>query len=774
MASMSEYIQQTEANDGIRFSWNTWPASRVDAGQLIVPISCLYTPMKERENPPHIAYDPVVCTRCRGILNPFCQIDIRSKSWSCCLCSSRNTFPPQYAGMTEQNLPAELMPQFTTIEYTITKAPAPPPVFLVVMDTCLEESEFNALRNAVLQLITQLPPNCMIGLITFGRMVHIHELNSGSIAKSWVFKGTKDYIGEQLQVSASSMLGLGRSGTSVRNPGTPVSPVTPGSLPQNRFLQPVESCSASLTELLSELTPDPWPVPQGHRTLRSCGAAVSIAVGLLEAAFPNTGARILTFLGGPGTQGPGTIIDDDLKNIIRSHHDVEKDNCPYMRKAIKHYEGLANRAAQNGHVVDIFSCHLDQTGLHEMRYLVNYTGGSMTMCDSFASNLFIQSFQIFLRKDAAGHFKMGFAGQLEVKTSRELKVSGCIGSCFSANIKTPSTGENEVGIGHTSIWRLNGLTPSSTLGIFFEVTQPHGQANAGGGTGRAYVQLVTQYQHASGQRRIRVTTACRQCIDAATQHPYLVAGFDQEAAAVLIARMAMFKAETADGRDALRWLDRQLIKLCRKFGEYHKDDAASFRLPDEFSFFPQFMFHLRRSSFIQVFNNSPDETAYYRHVLNTEDCSNALLMIQPSLIAFKMDGTDEPVLLDSTSIQPDTVLLMDSFFHILIYVGENIAKWRKAGYLEMPEYAYLKTVIEKPREEAMDILRARFPTPRYIDTEHGASQARFLLSKVNPSQTHNNMFAYGQDPSSFAVLTDDVSLQGFMDHLKKLAVSSST
>lgn len=145
------------------------------------------------------------------------------------------------------------------------------------------------------------------------------------------------------------------------------------------------------------------------------------------------------------------------------------------------------------------------------------------------------------------------------QTSRELKVSGCIGSCFSANIKTPSTGENEVGIGHTSIWRLNGLTPSSTLGIFFEVTQPHGQANASGGTGRAYVQLVTQYQHASGQRRIRVTTACRQCIDAATQHPYLVAGFDQEAAAVLIARMAMFKAETADGRDALR-----LVKL-RKY-----------------------------------------------------------------------------------------------------------------------------------------------------------------------------------------------------------------
>ncbi|EUB61253.1 Protein transport protein Sec23A [Echinococcus granulosus] len=770
MASMSEYIQQTEASDGIRFSWNTWPASRLEAAQLVVPISCLYTPMKERENLPPLMYDPVVCTRCRGILNPFCQVDIRSKCWNCCLCSSRNTFPSQYAGMTEQNLPAELMPQFTTIEYTITKAPAPPPVFLVVMDTCLEEAEFNALKNAIQQLFATLPPNCMIGLITFGRMVHIHELNSGSIAKSWVFKGTKDYTGDQIQ----GMLGLGRSGVPGRNTGPPATQVTPGGLPQNRFLQAVECCSASLNTLLSELAPDPWPVLQGRRALRSCGAAVSIAVGLLEAAFPNTGARILFFLGGPATQGPGMIIDDDLKNIIRSHHDVEKDNCPYMRKAIRHYEGLANRAAQNGHVVDIFSSHLDQTGLHEMRYLVNYTGGSMTMCDSFASNLFIQSFQIFLRKDVHGHFKMGFNGQLEVKTSRELKVSGCIGSCFSANVKTPSTAESEVGIGHTSIWRLNGLTPSSTLGIFFEVTQAHGQAaamiNSGG---RAYVQLVTQYQYASGQRRIRVTTACRQCIDATSQHAYLVAGFDQEAAAVLITRMAMFKAETSDGRDALRWLDRQLIKLCRKFGEYHKDDAASFRLPDEFSFYPQFMFHLRRSSFIQVFNNSPDETAYYRHVLNTEDCSNALLMIQPSLIAFRLDGTDEAVLLDSTSIQPDTVLLMDSFFHILIYVGENIAKWRKAGFLEMPEYAYLQAVIEKPRAEARDILRSRFPTPRYIDTEHGASQARFLLSKVNPSQTHSSMFAYGQDSSAFAVLTDDVSLQGFMDHLKKLTVSSS-
>lgn len=38
------------------------------------------------------------------------------------------------------------------------------------------------------------------------------------------------------------------------------------------------------------------------------------------------------------------------------------------------YEGLAKRAAENGHAVDVYACALDQTGTHEMRYLSSYTG----------------------------------------------------------------------------------------------------------------------------------------------------------------------------------------------------------------------------------------------------------------------------------------------------------------------------------------------------------------------------------------------------------------
>ena len=94
--------------------------------------------------------------------------------------------------------------------------------------------------------------------------------------------------------------------------------------------------------------------------------------------------------------------------------------------------------------------------------------------------------------------------------------------------------------------------------------------------------------------------------------PDLPFSFDQEAAAVSMARIAVFKSEMENGADVLRWLDRVLIRLCQRFAEFRKDDPNSFRLADNFSLYPQFIFHLRRSQFLQVFNNSPDETAYYR------------------------------------------------------------------------------------------------------------------------------------------------------------------
>ena len=96
-----------------------------------------------------------------------------------------------------------------------------------------------------------------------------------------------------------------------------------------------------------------------------------------------------------------------------------------------------------------------------------------------------------------------------------------------------------------------------------------------------------------------------------------------------------------------------------------------------FSFFP-FLW--------QVFNNSPDETAYFRMLLNKENITNAAVMIQPSLISYSFNSLPQPALLDVASISADRILLLDSYFSIVVFHGMTIAQWRNMGYQNQPEH----------------------------------------------------------------------------------------
>ncbi|KAL8278680.1 hypothetical protein RQP46_008972 [Phenoliferia psychrophenolica] len=767
-------FESVEDRDGVRLSWNVFAGSRIESTRTVVPIGALYTPLKERADLPPVLYEPVTCKApCRAILNPYCQIDVRGKLWICPFCLQRNAFPNHYKDISSNNLPAELLPKYTTIEYTLARPAQIPPIFLYVVDTCLDEEDLKALRESIIVSLSLLPPHALVGLITFGTNTQVHELGFGDLPKSFVFRGTKEYAPKAIQ----DMLGLAPTGPTPRQqPPGAGPPGAPGQqapqqplMPQGaaRFLLPISQCEYGLTGVLEQLQKDPWPVASERRAQRCTGVAMSVAVGLMETSFPNTGARIMLFSGGPPTEGPGAVVGVELREPLRGHHDIEKDNVKHFKRSSKFFESLARRAAQNGHAIDVFAGCLDQVGLLEMKSLANYTNGYMILADSYAMSIFKQSFLRIFTKDEQGHLQMGFNATFDVQTTKELKVSGLIGHAISANKKSAWVGETEIGIGQTSAWKICSLSPKTTNAVYFEVTTTAGQVLPPGA--RGMIQFVTHYQHASGQFRLRVTTIARNFVEPG--HPSIADNFDQEAAAVLMARIAVFKAEIDDSPDVLRWLDRMLIRLCSKFAEYRKDDPSSFRLMDNFMIYPQFMFHLRRSQFLQVFNNSPDETAFYRHVLNSEDVNNSLVMIQPTLMSYGLDQPAEAVLLDSISIRPDTVLLLDTFFHILIFHGETVAQWRKAGYHEQEGYENLATLLREPQEDAQELLLDRFPVPRYVICDQNGSQARFLLSKLNPSTTHitNTQYGPGQEQGQ-AIFTDDVSLQVFMEHLKKLAV----
>eukprot|EP00382_Lankesteria_abbotti_P000862 CAMPEP_0113845098 /NCGR_PEP_ID=MMETSP0372-20130328/576_1 /TAXON_ID=340204 /ORGANISM="Lankesteria abbotti" /LENGTH=611 /DNA_ID=CAMNT_0000814119 /DNA_START=536 /DNA_END=2371 /DNA_ORIENTATION=- /assembly_acc=CAM_ASM_000359 len=611
-----------------------------------------------------------------------------------------------------------------------------------------------------------MPQNAFVGLITFGAMCHVHELGFTQCPKAYVFRGTKEPTVQELQTQL---------GIAARHDPRGAA----GSGAPRRFLLPVSQCEFAINSILDDLQRDAWLAPADHRPARCVGVALSIAVGLLELACAQQSGRVMLLLGGACTVGPGLVVEPSLSENLRHHADIAKEtqNARHVKKSLKYYTAIANRAVAAGHAIDIFACSLDQCGLYEMKVCADKTGGYVVMSDTFSMNVFKDSFKRVFEVDSQGSLPQGYNAKIEILCSREAKVCGAVGACSGTGKKGTQVGETTVGEGNTCEWALGTLDKATTLAFYFEVTNQN--ANNLPSARQAFLQFQTRYHHPSGRRRLRVSTVSYRYAEPSIMD--IASGFDQEAAAVLIARLAVFKTESEEPLDVLRWLDRKLIRLVSRFADYTKDDANSFHLGPEFTIFPQFMYHLRRSQFLQTFNASPDETAYYRSVLLRENLMHSLVMIQPALLEYSFaDTTPQPVLLDVKSLRSDVILLCDSYFHVIIWHGEQIHQWKEQGYQDQPQYEYFARMLQAPVDDAREIIDERFPAPKYIVCNAGGSQARFLLAKVNPSSTHNNQVTggfggvdgIGVSGLGSVVITDDVSMSVFMQHLIKLAVQS--
>lgn len=213
----------------------------------------------------------------------------------------------------------------------------------------------------------------------------------------------------------------------------------------------------------------------------------------------------------------------------------------------------------------------------------------------------------------------------------------------------------------------------------------------------------------------------------------------------------------------------------------------------------------------QVFNNSPDESTFYRFMLNREAVTPSLTMvsrpaahlarpvvwraafgqrrrqtpmfslthvgarhatcnqIQPTLDAYTFNGPPVPVLLSASSLAVgDRILLLDTYFHVVIWRAERIAEWVKQGYQNDPQHEAFRQLLAAPLADAEALMKERFPVPRFVECDQHSSQERFLLATVDPGESASSAQynASGQEQ----VFTEDVNLHVFMEHLKKLAV----
>ena len=348
-----------DTNNGIRFTWNAFPSNRNDAGKIVLPVGFHYSPNKKIENLQVLEYDPLQCQSCKAVLNPNFQVNFKTKTWECSFCKNRMNFPSHYAQfISETNLPAELYPESTTVEYRLTKKESNWPIFLFLIDTAVDEDELNELRESIQQVLTTLPPDCSIGLITFGNMCNVHELGSSEFPLSYAFKGDKHYRTVEIQEQLGLVFNSGNKTVNVNSSET-------------KFIMPLKDCEFTVNTFLDDLQPDPWGKKQGERHPNCSGLALHIAVAMLECLAHREPSRIMVFLGGACSIGQGQIVGRPLVETIRNYVDFEKgnNNTKYYKTAIDFYQQLAIRACKAGQIIDLFSCSLNQVGLYEMKYV---------------------------------------------------------------------------------------------------------------------------------------------------------------------------------------------------------------------------------------------------------------------------------------------------------------------------------------------------------------------------------------------------------------------
>lgn len=232
------------------------------------------------------------------------------------------------------------------------------------------------------------------------------------------------------------------------------------------------------------------------------------------------------------------IVSNMLEEQMRSHKDIEKQasNTKYMKNAMKFYEAMATRATAWRTVIDLFVSSLDQVGLLESKICADKTGGIILMTDTFKNKVFKDSFLKYFERDTNGDFKFGYRAEMEVLCSKDLKLCGIIGPCVSAKRKTPTASETEIGEGKTNLWFLGGIDHARTFALYLDVPS----ASPLPAEQPLSIQFCTSYIHSSGVKRLRVTTV-KRLFAGPEDLREMAAGFDQEAAAVLMSRYAVFR-----------------------------------------------------------------------------------------------------------------------------------------------------------------------------------------------------------------------------------------
>lgn len=67
-----ETFYENEDRDNIRFSWNIFPQTKIQLTKNVIPLACMYAPLKKGVSTILAPYEPLKCYGpCKTYINPF-------------------------------------------------------------------------------------------------------------------------------------------------------------------------------------------------------------------------------------------------------------------------------------------------------------------------------------------------------------------------------------------------------------------------------------------------------------------------------------------------------------------------------------------------------------------------------------------------------------------------------------------------------------------------------------------------------------------------------
>lgn len=488
---------------------------------------------------------------------------------------------------------------------------------------------------------------------------------------------------------------------------------------------------------------------------------------------------------------------------------------------------------------NLFSGSHDQVGIYEMSSLAVDTCGFVSINESFASKHFNATLGACIKPMETPRYNatMTITTSLNLKISKVLSHGTPLQSSYSRNEKSFGLHNERISDTlskfdsslkkryFTNRWWYNDISDPASAAVFFEpqTVSSTKKLDYAKGLQEALVQFLIKSWDASLRRwKLRVTTIKKPttiAIATRLRHPGHPAAvlieeeflkcLDVETWTVLLTRLLVDRNNLVVGYDSfediVKRVDECLIQLLHHFGGLSLDLdpkpsdipislTTKYVLNDHLKSLPAIFYHLRRNpQLINIFNSSPDETAYNIAWFMRANTENSLTMIKPKFYLLGEKTVAVPLALDTLGrARPGQFLVFDSLFNIIVYYNYREAHEKLSLHPSNNEDILFgdDETYKAPLAFVKSLTALRLLPSKIVITQTNHSQARFLMARLSPKDREvvskqpergfwSTAFAslsLSSDPVYLdrMLMTDELSLQEYYDGLIELVKNHRT